>query len=169
MATVRFYACLVLLLVLLSISWSDARRLKPDDKRDGRNLSRLIRLLGEDAKEFDDHLLALRDGLLLAKQHGLKDCWTEVDAVNVVAAVNDCKPANGVAGSVINVKALFVEVQIDVLKRNNPGTMFKSTGKGANCVAQWLAKYGLESVDNLFWMEDVPGGLRNLVEAERPV
>ncbi|TXG47531.1 hypothetical protein EZV62_026825 [Acer yangbiense] len=133
MATVRFYACLVLLLVLLSISWSDARRLKPDDKRDGRNLSRLIRLLGEDAKEvlkiragdgstkkslvdqskrFDDDLLALREGFLLAKQHGFKDCWTEVDAVNVVAAVNDCKPANGVAGFVTDVKASFVEVQV---------------------------------------------------------
>ncbi|KAK0577791.1 hypothetical protein LWI29_000196 [Acer saccharum] len=100
MATVRFYACLVLLLVLLSISWSDARRLKPDDKRDGRNLS---------STKFDDDLLALREGLLLAKQHGFKDCWTEVDAVNVVAAVNDCKPANGVAGFVIDVKALFVD------------------------------------------------------------
>ncbi|KAK3207007.1 hypothetical protein Dsin_021053 [Dipteronia sinensis] len=51
MATVRFYACLVLVLVLLSLSWSDARRLNPNDKRDGRNLSRLIRLLGEDAME----------------------------------------------------------------------------------------------------------------------
>ncbi|TXG47529.1 hypothetical protein EZV62_026823 [Acer yangbiense] len=37
--------------------------------------------------------------------------WTEVDAVNVVAAVrvNDCKPANGVAGFVIDVKVFFVE------------------------------------------------------------
>ncbi|KAK1557828.1 hypothetical protein Q3G72_032690 [Acer saccharum] len=160
MATVRFYACLVLLLVLLSISWSDARRLKPDDKRDGRNLSRLIRLLGEDAKEvlkiragdgstkkslvdqskrFDDHLLA--------KQHGLKDCWTEVDAVNVVAAVNDCKPANGVAGSVINVKALFVEVQVfkcQFTPRNgnslahNPASVAISSKKGFSCDKTYL-------------------------------
>ncbi|KAK0579959.1 hypothetical protein LWI29_034011 [Acer saccharum] len=36
---------------------------------------------------------------------------TEVDAVNVVAAVNDCKPANGIAGFVIDVKVLFVDVQ----------------------------------------------------------
>ncbi|KAK4836820.1 hypothetical protein QYF36_000433 [Acer negundo] len=46
--------------------------------------------------------------------------------------------------------------EIEVLKRNNPGTKFRSTSKVANRVAQWLAKYGLESTDNMFWMEDVP-------------
>ncbi|KAL5772284.1 hypothetical protein ACOSP7_011883 [Xanthoceras sorbifolium] len=57
MASVRFYACLVLVLILLSISWSEARPLNSDE-RDGRNLTKLIRLLGEGAKE----VLKIRSG-----------------------------------------------------------------------------------------------------------
>ncbi|KAK3198250.1 hypothetical protein Dsin_021665 [Dipteronia sinensis] len=56
-------------------------------------------------------LLALREGLLLAKQHGFFECWVEVDAINVAVAVNDQKPANGVASFVIDdVKVLFADV-----------------------------------------------------------
>ncbi|KAK4843869.1 hypothetical protein QYF36_013690 [Acer negundo] len=40
--------------------------------------------------------------------------------------------------------------EIEVLNRNNPGTRFRSTSRVANHVALWLAKYGLESADNVF-------------------
>lgn len=49
MASVRLNVCIVLLL-LLSIYSGEARRLNPGD-RDRRNLTRLVRILGEDANE----------------------------------------------------------------------------------------------------------------------
>ncbi|KAI9198469.1 hypothetical protein LWI28_016491 [Acer negundo] len=72
-------------------------------------------------------LLALHEGLILAKQHVVNGCWAEADAVNVVAAVNNCEPTNGVAGFLIDdVNALFADVQVfkcqDILRNENSFT-----------------------------------------------
>ncbi|KAK4849867.1 hypothetical protein QYF36_001526 [Acer negundo] len=46
--------------------------------------------------------LALREGLELARQHGVAVCWAEVDASIVVAGVNCPKFANGTASFVFD-------------------------------------------------------------------
>ncbi|KAK1562569.1 hypothetical protein Q3G72_014184 [Acer saccharum] len=46
--------------------------------------------------------LALREGLCLAKLHGLSVGWVEVDSANVDAGVNSPKPSRGIACFVLN-------------------------------------------------------------------
>ncbi|KAK1557049.1 hypothetical protein Q3G72_023361 [Acer saccharum] len=106
-------------------------------------------------------IVAVYKGVMFSLDCDLRPCMLESDKTNVMNRI-----LNG--GYMLANCGHFLD-EIEVLKRNNPGMRFRSTSRVANRVAQWLAKYGLESADNLFWMEDVPGGIRDLVEADRPV
>ncbi|KAK3206598.1 hypothetical protein Dsin_020644 [Dipteronia sinensis] len=89
--------------------------------------------------------LALRDGLLLAKQHGLKGCWVEVDAANVAATVNDHSPSFSVAGFVIDdVKALCAEVQV---------YKCQAIPRSGNTLAHNLAPATISSKKNRLWQD----------------
>ncbi|KAK4859215.1 hypothetical protein QYF36_001594 [Acer negundo] len=59
--------------------------------------------------------------------------------------------------------------EIEVLKRNNPGMLFRATSRVASRVVLRLAKFGRDSADNMFWMEDVPDSIRSLEDADRPM
>ncbi|KAK3182748.1 hypothetical protein Dsin_030034 [Dipteronia sinensis] len=89
--------------------------------------------------------LALRDGLLLAKQHGLNVCWVEVDAANVAAAVNDRNPSFDVAGFVIDdVKALCAEVQV---------YKCQAIPRSGNTLAHNLASAAISSKKYRLWQD----------------
>ncbi|KAK4833559.1 hypothetical protein QYF36_007234 [Acer negundo] len=106
-------------------------------------------------------IMAVYRGFMFSLDCGLRPCIFKFDKTNVINRI-----VNG--GHMLASYGHILE-EIEVLKRNNPGTRFNSTSRVVNSVAQWLAKYGLESADNVFWMEDIPSGIKDLVEAQRPV
>ncbi|KAI9164976.1 hypothetical protein LWI28_005432 [Acer negundo] len=106
-------------------------------------------------------IMAVYRGVMFSLGYGLRPCIFESDKTNEMNHI-----VNG--GHMLASYGHILE-EIEVLNRNNPGTRFRSTSRVANHVALWLAKYGLESADNVFWMEDIPSGIKDLVEAERPV
>ncbi|KAK4852042.1 hypothetical protein QYF36_020580 [Acer negundo] len=106
-------------------------------------------------------IIAVYKGIMFSLDCGLRPCIFESDKTNVINRIVNKGHRLSNYGHILD--------EIEVLKRDNPSTKFRSTSKVANRVAQWLTKYGLESADNMFLMEDVLGGIRDLVEVEKTV
>ncbi|KAK2656725.1 hypothetical protein Ddye_009777 [Dipteronia dyeriana] len=80
----------------------------------GRVLLAAIMLIrGLFSAEVGD-ILALREKLKLAKQHGFLRCLVKLDAANIVTAINDSRPTgNNIAGFIFDdVKATFEDVHV---------------------------------------------------------
>ncbi|KAK4857640.1 hypothetical protein QYF36_003884 [Acer negundo] len=106
-------------------------------------------------------IMVVHKGIMFSLDCGLRPCIFQFDKTNVMNRIVSGGHRLSNYGHILD--------EIEVLKRDNPSMKFRSTSKVANRVAQWLAKYGLESTNNMFWMEDVPSGIRDLVEAEKTV
>ncbi|KAK4836182.1 hypothetical protein QYF36_019607 [Acer negundo] len=59
----------------------------------------------------------------------------------------------------------FLE-EIAFLRVQNPDMKFLAISKGANQIAQSLARIGLESLDNKYWMEEVLACISDLVATD---
>ncbi|KAL5793946.1 hypothetical protein ACOSP7_002540 [Xanthoceras sorbifolium] len=96
---------------------------------------------------FDPELgefLALRAGLLFAKQYHLKVQWVEVDAKNVVATVCSGRPSAGAAGAILD-DILSLCVDVGVLK-------CQVIPRACNGVAHTLASLAFSSVKEHIWL-----------------
>ncbi|KAK2660120.1 hypothetical protein Ddye_006653 [Dipteronia dyeriana] len=101
--------------------------------------------------------MATYKGIKFSLDCGLRPCIFESDKSNTVNRIVNGGHRLSNFGHILD--------EIDVIKRGSPGMKFRCTSKIANRAAQWLAKYGLDNTNDLAWMEDMPGGIRYLVEA----
>ncbi|KAK1558535.1 hypothetical protein Q3G72_003470 [Acer saccharum] len=91
-------------------------------------------------------VLALREGLVLAKQLGFQISWAEVDTANVAAAVNLLKPSSGLAGFVFDdVRALFKEAGI---------SKCQAISRKGNGLAHNLASLAISSRKEQLWQRN---------------
>ncbi|KAK2643902.1 hypothetical protein Ddye_019097 [Dipteronia dyeriana] len=96
-------------------------------------------------------VLALREGLVLAKQLGYNVSWAEVDAVNVAAGVNLFQPLSGVAGFVFDdVQALCKEAGI---------SKCHAISRKGNGLAHNLASLAVSSRREQLWQGNCPVSL----------
>ncbi|KAK3204144.1 hypothetical protein Dsin_018190 [Dipteronia sinensis] len=87
--------------------------------------------------------LALREGLSLAKQHGLFIGWAEVDASSVAAGVNSSESSRGVACFVFDdIATLCKEVRVSECK---------AISRCGNGVAHNLASLAVSSIRDHMW------------------
>ncbi|KAL5740149.1 hypothetical protein ACOSQ2_029329 [Xanthoceras sorbifolium] len=93
-------------------------------------------------------LLAVREGLMLGKNLGLKVDWVEIDAVNVAAAINSPSLVDGVAGGIFfDVNALCREVGV---------SKCHAISRSWNGVAHTLASLAFSSVEEQVWLDVEP-------------
>ncbi|KAK1570654.1 hypothetical protein Q3G72_005284 [Acer saccharum] len=96
-------------------------------------------------------VLALREGLVLAKQLGLQISWVEVDATNVATRVNFFKLFGGLAGFVFDdVHALFKDVGI---------SKCQSISRKGNDLAHNLTSLAISYWKEQLWQENCPVSL----------
>ncbi|KAK3221564.1 hypothetical protein Dsin_008589 [Dipteronia sinensis] len=87
-------------------------------------------------------LLALIEGLLLAKRHDFLGCWVELDAVNAVLASNS---SNGVVGFVFDdIVTLCTKVQV---------SKCQAIPRSGNNLAHNLASEGFSSKRDWWWQD----------------
>ncbi|KAK3218227.1 hypothetical protein Dsin_012197 [Dipteronia sinensis] len=92
--------------------------------------------------------LALREGLCLAKQHGLSVGWAEVDAANVAAGVNSSKPSKSIVGSVFDdISSLCKDVRV---------VSCKAISRSGNSLAHNLASLVVSSLGDHLWQGYCP-------------
>ncbi|KAL5783938.1 hypothetical protein ACOSQ2_006330 [Xanthoceras sorbifolium] len=99
-------------------------------------------------------LLALREGLLLAKEFNLIIEWVELDAVNVVARVFNSLPCSVMDPIISDVKALFRDVGVincHVIPRSGNG------------MAHSLASLAFSSKEEFCWFNPEPNFLVGLL------
>ncbi|KAL5738556.1 hypothetical protein ACOSP7_031317 [Xanthoceras sorbifolium] len=99
-------------------------------------------------------LLALREGLLLAKELSLVIEWVELDAVNVVARVFSSFPCSFVDPIVNDVKALFRDMGV---------SNCHAIPRSRNGMAHSLASLAFSSKDEFCWFNPEPSFLFGLL------
>ncbi|KAL5757092.1 hypothetical protein ACOSQ2_021838 [Xanthoceras sorbifolium] len=99
-------------------------------------------------------LLALREGLLLAKEFNLIIEWVELDAVNVVARVFNSLPCSAMDPIISDVKALFRAVGV-----SNCHVIYRS----GNGMAHSLASLAFSSKEEFCWFNPEPSFLVGLL------
>ena len=92
-------------------------------------------------------LLAIRSGLIFARDSGLKICILESDSSLAVRAIHDGS-SSGPGGAIIN--------DIQCLLKSGGDCLCQFVFREANMVAHVLAKHGLSVTSDLFWLEDFP-------------
>ncbi|KAK2650302.1 hypothetical protein Ddye_017791 [Dipteronia dyeriana] len=100
-------------------------------------------------------ILALREGLGLAKQHGLFRCWVELDVANVVAAINDPKSTGSLAGFILDdVKAPCEEVQV---------SKCQAISRSGNTLAHNLTSVAVSTGRDRMWQDICPVSLSSIL------
>ncbi|KAL5743553.1 hypothetical protein ACOSQ2_026669 [Xanthoceras sorbifolium] len=99
-------------------------------------------------------LLALREGLLLAKEFNLIVEWVELDAVNVVARVSNSFPCSVMDPIISDVKALFRAVGVSTCH------VIPRSGNG---MAHSLASLAFSSNEEFCWFNPEPSFLVGLL------
>ncbi|KAL5754890.1 hypothetical protein ACOSP7_023110 [Xanthoceras sorbifolium] len=110
-------------------------------------------LLGFFSAELGE-LLALREGLLLAKELNLIIEWVELDAVNVVARVSSSFPCSVLDPIVSDVKALFRAVGV---------SNCLAISRSGNSMAHSLASLAFSSKEEFCWFYPEPNFLVGLL------
>ncbi|KAL5755359.1 hypothetical protein ACOSP7_023579 [Xanthoceras sorbifolium] len=99
-------------------------------------------------------LLALREGLLLAKEFNLIVEWVELDAVNVVARVSNSLPCSVMDPIISDVKALFRAVGVSTCH---------AIPRSGNGMAHSLASLAFSSKEEFYWFNPEPSFLVGLL------
>ncbi|KAL5777565.1 hypothetical protein ACOSP7_010491 [Xanthoceras sorbifolium] len=99
-------------------------------------------------------LLALREGLLLAKELNLNIEWVELDAVNVVARVSSSFPCSVLDPIVSDVKALFRAVGV---------SNCLAIPRSGNGMAHSLASLAFSSKEEFCWFYPEPSFISGLL------
>ncbi|KAL5764455.1 hypothetical protein ACOSQ2_017049 [Xanthoceras sorbifolium] len=99
-------------------------------------------------------LLALREGLLLAKEFNLSIEWVELDAVNVVARVSNSLPSSVLDPICSDVKALFRAVGV---------SNCHAIPRSGNGMAHSLASLAFSSKEEFCWFNPEPSFLVGLL------
>ncbi|KAL5818845.1 hypothetical protein ACOSQ4_022687 [Xanthoceras sorbifolium] len=99
-------------------------------------------------------LLALREGLLLAKEFNLSIAWVELNAVNVVARVLNSLPSSVMDPIISDVKALFRAVGV---------SNCHAIPRSGNGMAHSLASLAFSSKKEFCWFNPEPSFLVGLL------
>ncbi|KAL5790970.1 hypothetical protein ACOSQ2_005858 [Xanthoceras sorbifolium] len=99
-------------------------------------------------------LLALREGLLVAKELSLSIEWVELDAANVVARVSNSCPFSFMDPIVSDIKALFRAVGV---------SNCHAIPRSRNGMAHSLASLAFSSKEEFFWFNPEPSFLVGLL------
>ncbi|KAK2661437.1 hypothetical protein Ddye_000011 [Dipteronia dyeriana] len=94
------------------------------------------------------------------KDYGLESCVFEVDETTVVKWITDGSHNSLENGVLLN--------EIGFLCGNLKLVKFVHTPKEANRVARGLAIHALEITRDIFWIEEVPDCIKDLVKADKP-
>ncbi|KAK0573437.1 hypothetical protein LWI29_008369 [Acer saccharum] len=93
--------------------------------------------------------LALREGLVLARMHGIDVDWAEVDASVVAAGVNGPNSSNGAAS--------FIFDDIVGLCKDVGVVKCQAIPRSGNGVAHHLASLAVSSSRDFVWQGSCPG------------
>ncbi|KAK3204628.1 hypothetical protein Dsin_018674 [Dipteronia sinensis] len=105
-------------------------------------------------------IMAVYRGILFSKDCGLEPCVMVSDKVGAVGRILKANPLDSKCG------AILVEIA-NMLALCN-GMTITAIPNLANRVAQGLATHALNITGVAFWMEDLPGCIRCLLEADMP-
>ncbi|KAK2649795.1 hypothetical protein Ddye_017284 [Dipteronia dyeriana] len=103
-------------------------------------------------------IMALYKGLLFSLDYGLKPFVFESDkerALKIIASVRFLGENFGhILKEIVDLKMKYFWME------------FMAIPVFVNRVAHFLARFGVNNMDNIFWMEEVPVSIRELVEAD---
>ncbi|KAK3220460.1 hypothetical protein Dsin_014430 [Dipteronia sinensis] len=105
-------------------------------------------------------LVAIQKGLQFGTECGLIPDVVEVNEAEVVKWINNDLHRDSEVGSIL----LDIKKQIEGRKRMK----FRQIAGSANKVAHVLANYSLNSMEDVFWMEEFPDCIGSLIQADRP-